>query len=227
MTTGHDHDGHDRLRELLGPYVLGGLSPHDRAEINAHLRDCADCRDELSTYAPLPALLALADPADGTGEARESGERPTDALPTALHSLDRARRHRRRLLTASGVALAACTAGVGLWLGTSLAEPATSTPVARSIPLTAPNSPRPTADADLAARPWGTELRLDATQLPAGQHTVLVVTGRDGTRETAATWSTPPGGTVKVTGATALPPDQVTDIEIIGPAGQVLAEAHS
>ena len=54
----HEEDRtHTRLRELLGPYVLGGLDADDRARLEAHLPTCAACRDELATYAGLPALL--------------------------------------------------------------------------------------------------------------------------------------------------------------------------
>ncbi|HET7480426.1 MAG TPA: anti-sigma factor [Rubrobacteraceae bacterium] len=37
---------HRRMRDLLGPYVLGGLDPEEELEITDHLSNCARCRDE-------------------------------------------------------------------------------------------------------------------------------------------------------------------------------------
>jgi anti-sigma factor RsiW len=44
---------------LLGAYVLGGLSPADEADVQAHLAQCAQCRAECEELACVPSWLDL------------------------------------------------------------------------------------------------------------------------------------------------------------------------
>lgn len=53
--------GHAHFEELVAGYVLGALSAEDRAELTAHLEVCDDCRADLVSLAPLPALLSRLD----------------------------------------------------------------------------------------------------------------------------------------------------------------------
>ena len=52
-----DTTGCQHVRQSLGIYVLGAIDPAERAEVDAHLTGCADCRQELAGLAGLPALL--------------------------------------------------------------------------------------------------------------------------------------------------------------------------
>ncbi len=54
---------HEALHELSGLYVLGALSLEDRALFDAHLRVCAECRQEVGSFAPVVQGLAQAVPA--------------------------------------------------------------------------------------------------------------------------------------------------------------------
>jgi predicted anti-sigma-YlaC factor YlaD len=49
--------GHVQL--LLGAYVLGGLSPADEADVQAHLAQCAQCQAEYEELACVPSWLDL------------------------------------------------------------------------------------------------------------------------------------------------------------------------
>jgi hypothetical protein len=51
---------HDRLAEDAAAYVLGALEPAERAEFEAHLADCADCRAEVARLSPTVAAMAEA-----------------------------------------------------------------------------------------------------------------------------------------------------------------------
>ena len=42
------NEGCRERRIALGAYVLGALEPAEGAEIEAHLADCAGCREELA-----------------------------------------------------------------------------------------------------------------------------------------------------------------------------------
>jgi anti-sigma factor RsiW len=48
---------HEELRLLLGGYLIGGLDDADQERVDAHLPDCAACRDESARLAPVAELL--------------------------------------------------------------------------------------------------------------------------------------------------------------------------
>jgi anti-sigma factor RsiW len=48
---------HDVVRMLLGGYLLGGLDEQDVHTVDAHLRTCAECREELDHLGVVPGLL--------------------------------------------------------------------------------------------------------------------------------------------------------------------------
>ena len=53
-----------QIRPELGVYVLGAISPADRARVSRHLASCPRCRDEVAGLAGLPALLGKVPLAD-------------------------------------------------------------------------------------------------------------------------------------------------------------------
>ncbi len=60
-TTRADTDP-ERMHELLGAFVLGGLEDEERHAFTAHLRTCADCQREAAQLSGIPGLLDLVDP---------------------------------------------------------------------------------------------------------------------------------------------------------------------
>jgi anti-sigma-K factor RskA len=51
---------HEELRELVAPAALGALEEPGRRELDAHLRSCAECREELRSLSDAAASLAFA-----------------------------------------------------------------------------------------------------------------------------------------------------------------------
>jgi anti-sigma-K factor RskA len=49
---------HDRVEQLLPWYVNATLSAEDRAMVDAHLAECAECRDELASERSLATAVA-------------------------------------------------------------------------------------------------------------------------------------------------------------------------
>jgi anti-sigma-K factor RskA len=49
---------HDTLREQVALYAIGALSAAERAQVDAHLRDCEECTAELRSYRRVNAALA-------------------------------------------------------------------------------------------------------------------------------------------------------------------------
>ena len=50
---------HDEIRESLGAYALDALSPEERATVEAHLRTCAECAEEVEELLLTGDRLAL------------------------------------------------------------------------------------------------------------------------------------------------------------------------
>lgn len=211
---------HDRVRDLLGPLVLGGLEAAERAEITSHLATCRTCRDELADYAGLPALLRLAGPA--VGGARE----PQDAgLERALDTLRAQRWHRRRRAV-----LGAAAAAVAIGLGTATAVVATrpaADPASTSggVRLVAEAGSDSRGETRLTAKPWGTSVDLDLSGLPRDERFIVWVDSTDGPGEQAATWASTPTGVARVTGASALDPTEVTAVRVTTAEGAPLLSA--
>jgi anti-sigma factor RsiW len=177
VTTTGDHE---RLREDLAGYVLGGLTPAEQHAVEAHLAECESCRTELGELDPVPVLLDLAAAAPATLSPAEAvvvavpPDAPIGLVPAeaqAEPALPAARRHRasrtRTLVASAGVALAmvaAFTVGVVVAAPT---EPAYGAPIALQ-PVGGSH-----AGGSAAVRPadHGTEVRLVLHDLPAATGT--------------------------------------------------------
>jgi hypothetical protein len=64
-----------QIRPELGVYVLGAITPADRARVSRHLASCPGCREEVAGLARLPALLRKVPAATVM---QLSGDRPDD-----------------------------------------------------------------------------------------------------------------------------------------------------
>ncbi len=53
---------HDELREQAELYVLGALTPEDRAAFEAHVTSCSDCASIVKSFSPVTDALAHATP---------------------------------------------------------------------------------------------------------------------------------------------------------------------
>jgi Putative zinc-finger len=198
-------------RLSLGVYVLGAIDPAERAQVDAHLAGCRDCRDEL---AGLPALLsrvgaeeafALAEgdgPPAGVatvvgGRSADADEQPPRELLATVIDLTSARRRRRRVREALiGVAAALIiAAGVvgGLRLGSSPA-PASEASAQFPGPASGPwhtetgQSQGMTATVQYREMGWGSQLAASVTGIPIGTPCKLYVIGSGGARTLAGSW---------------------------------------
>ncbi|MBA2558913.1 MAG: zf-HC2 domain-containing protein [Propionibacteriales bacterium] len=213
---------HDRLRDLLGPYVLGGLDAADRARIDTHLATCPSCRDELAAYAGLPALLRLAD-----GPASSAAQDPDDdALSRTLDTVRHDRRRHRHLAVLGSAAAAVVVLGLGATT-TVLVAQKTDNPQSSptGISLVAASGIDSRGQTSLTAKPWGTSVDLDLSGLPSGQRFVVWVVSTDGARQQAATWASTPDGLAHVTGASALNRADVTAVRVTTTQGMLLLSA--
>jgi predicted anti-sigma-YlaC factor YlaD len=233
---------HDELRRLLGGYLLGGLGEADTDRLDAHLRDCDECRAELDQLAAVPEMLRSRQ--DAPPAAVPAGSRPSPARIEGLLARMRAERTRdrrrstgRRLAAVAAVVLVVA-AGVGVIVTRDqkqdrppIAGP--SQPVA-----TAPSQPAVTAvfeaadgstlagRAVLTGKTWGVSVDLTVSELPGRGPFVCRVSNADGAMEQAAIWGPTPSGNAKVTGASSIQLRNVSVVAVADHKGRVLGTAH-
>jgi hypothetical protein len=208
--------------QLLGAYLLGGLDAVDLKSFEDHLRECAQCREELGRLEKVPALLDAVPVPDAvalTVVPSAAVAAPTAAAPVALLAelAHRRRKARRRWAALAGAVAAACLA-VGLAVGPLLSR-----------------APQPDAtysvqsggglqfSIDLARKTWGTELAVNGSSLPADGTLSLWVRDRAGGEDRACAWTATPSGRVKVTGATPIQLASISSVELRDGTQQTVA----
>lgn len=224
----------DDTHVLLGAYVLGGLSDDDHRVFTEHLRTCPSCQHELGQVSGLTHLLDLARPTGGPHVMPDDSEPDEAAAPdragagvtSLLAEVSRRRRRRRWRVGAIGVAAAVGTFVLGGLLGPSLF--ATTPPTAHVVATAESGSgvTRARVEVALVTRGWGTQLDLDCSDLPTGNGPLLLwVTDTAGRSTTVASWRATPTGYARVTGATALSPDEIRSLQVKTSTGTTIVSA--
>lgn len=199
----------DHPHELLGAYLLGGLAAAERAEFESHLDGCAGCAAELGRLAGLTTLLDAVEPADALALTFPPAAVPAGSPAQLLAELGRRRRRSRVRAGGLAAALAAACLALGVYLQPVLVpapRPDESYSVADSTGLS--------VDLGLVHKAWGTELTLQAAQLPHEGALSLWVTDRAGHTERVCSWGATPAGRAKITTATALPVPQIASVAV-------------
>ena len=210
MRCDHEHDD--------GAYVLGALSPAERAAYERHLATCSFCREAVADIAVLPGLLGRLDPTDlerlfqsDSAPPRPTGNRTPD-LVTAAQRTRRRERKKTRVRVLSTAAAAACVAlvlGVGLVFTLGDRSGATTPPPGGPTVAMHPISPEipVSAKINLTGTPGGTKIDLvcfyndkDADMKP---YTVrLMAYGPDEEQEQLGSWVASPGKEFSMAGVT-------------------------
>lgn len=233
---------HDELRQLLGAYVLGGLSTADRLAVDRHVSSCDECRDELAAFSVLPSLLRAAGPripstdalpgggedgrfpaTSGMGAGQETeGPSPT-SLPLLIAKVRRERR-RRRVRAGFGVAAAVAAAMTlgAVFARSSGPDAGTANTYLGLRPVAATSA---SGRVGLLPRHWGTELVLDLSSLPKGTTFQLWAVGPDGQRQQVGVWSSTPSGQAVLRAASSLPIAQIRAVEVAADGTTLLRAA--
>jgi anti-sigma factor RsiW len=229
---------HDELRRLLGGYLLGGLDEADVERLDAHLRDCDACREELDELAPVPELLKRLPEAqraagDGAQPPVSLAARPTAENIEGLLRKMRAERSREsrtarvRWLAAAAVVVVAAAIGFGVVRGSRDQSPPEALPSPQLV--TAQFEPSEgsgmSGQATLTPKTWGVSVSLDVTRLKGEGPFLCQVKDYHGGVQQAAAWGPTPTGNAKVIGASSIQLRNVIAIMVADQAGHVLGEA--
>ncbi len=199
-------------------YALGALSASDRAQYEAHLAECAQCRAAVAELAPTVGLLSRLNAEDVASDRDDAGIAPAGAK---LIDIARARRRtrRRRTWTAIGVA-AAIAIAVPVGVVTFAPRPAVSAAMEQVVPVPVD------AEVDLTTVAWGTRIDMacdyGADAPDEGWTYVLAVVGIDGAENDLSTWRVEPGRTARLSAGTALAISDIRAVEIRTESGEVL-----
>lgn len=222
MTCRHAH--------LDAAYVLGALSPSERAQFHDHLPGCRPCADAVRDLAGLPGLLARI-PADSVPGALEP---PPESLLPRLAVEARRHRRRRRVLAGAAAAAAVVSAGAGSYaLGHARSSAPPPVPAAGVVREMTPvgSDAHVEADVTLTSVPWGTRLDLsclDRDQPGEGpEEYTLVVETRDGAVQQVASWRALPGATARLAAATASTTADIAVVEVRTAEGETLLRASA
>jgi hypothetical protein len=212
----------------VGAFVLDALEPEECEALRLHIADCAICQDEVVSLAWIPAVLrnVTFEGVEGIDESTEStlqGKPSPVMLERLLASMDDDRRSRRLSRPAAflvGVA-AAITIGGAVAIGNGAFNGTHHPPVVSAVRAVDPGT-QVNAAVTMTGQSWGTELHLTLSWVAPGQQCSLVAHARDGRSDVAATWTATYQGTADVPGTTAIPADQLSELDVVASDGRQL-----
>jgi len=195
------------MDDYLGAYVLDALEPDEAQAVHTHLIDCPDCSAEVGSLTGTASVLALLTPGDV--EQFYDGP-PAEARPP---------RPRHRAAWALVAAVLVAAAGLG---GAGAFSGGGSGPTLPGVVRVVDPRTHVQAAVSMVAHPWGTQLHLDLSGARPGEWCALVARSRDGRSDTAASWTADRTGWAGVDGATAIPADRLSELDVVTRAGAVL-----
>ncbi|MCJ1706937.1 zf-HC2 domain-containing protein [Microbacterium sp. VKM Ac-2923] len=212
---------HERLSASDGAYVLGALNAADRAEFEAHLVECAECRAAVTELAPTAGLLSRLSAERARTVGAESGSAALPAPDPALREriVQAARRRRARRVTAW--TLAASVALIAVAVPSVIAVAGAAQPAGAVYALDDIGGAPLEASVKLTSVPWGTRIDLvcqytgqvlDAP--PGGWPYALAITDGTGSTSVLSTWRAGPGSTTELSAGTDLSTADIDAVEI-------------
>jgi hypothetical protein len=199
-----------------GAYVLGALSPAERAAFERHLPGCLSCRESMASLAVLPGLLGRLDAA----AALPAVPAPASLLRRTLAQVRVRRRAQRRrrvwYAVASGLAAVMLATGVGVVVHLVEAGDTTSTPLVAMDPI-ADHLPV-SAEVALLATDGGTKIdmtcRYDVGSEGKWVIRLMVFPRWGGPGEQVGTWTATSGQRLTLSAMTHLTPAEIDRLEI-------------
>jgi len=204
-----------------GAYVLGALTPAERAAFEHHLPECRGCREAVAALAVLPGLLGRLDPS--TAATIDSNGVPISAPPSLLPrvlaaaSLQRTReRHIRRWRVTAASLVAACLVVV-VGFGVHMVD---QRPDTRLVAMQ-PALPKLPVSAEIGLMPTtgGTKIEMVCRYergYPGTWVVRLMVIPESGNPEQVGTWTAVGGQEITFSAITHFSPDAIARLELWG-----------
>ncbi|MEV4351800.1 zf-HC2 domain-containing protein [Actinoplanes sp. NPDC049596] len=231
MRCEHEHDD--------GAYVLGALSPAERAAYEQHLATCSFCREAVADLSAMPDLLARLDAKEFaklldptlSGGSSHPGASLRDWATSEWATLAPSAKRRKKGLPVRVVSTAAALVlvaliGVGVFLLTrGNAAPATPPP-GPAVAMTAVVGGSPVkATLRLTSTPGGTKVDMTCnySATAAKPYTFrLIAYGPDEQQEQLGSWQAEPGAQFTMPAATHFGPGSLSRLELVQYDGKAL-----
>lgn len=244
MRCDHEHDD--------GAYVLGALSPAERAAYERHLATCSFCREAVADIAVLPGLLGRLDPADFAKllDPTLFDERPPPIrTPERVRPVQPKRRRERKnvrvrvLSTSLAAVVVALVVGAAVlfWVGGGSATSGSSRANAdASLSSASVSADGPTLAMSPVSGDIPISARISLTPLAGGTKVALVCSydrtgagrqsytiwlkafGPDAETDTMGSWVASPGKDFAMTGVTHFGGAGLSRLALVGSDGKTL-----
>lgn len=195
------------MDDYLGAYLLHALEQDEHESMRAHLAECERCRAEADVLADAVGSLALL----GTDDV-------LDALALG-QSVTPASRGRKRRVLAAGLVAAGVTAAVA---GTLLSEAPWAAAPAAEVVHASDRATHVMATLTVARLARATALHLSLRGVYTAGACTLIVHGRDGRIERAATWRPGAHGRADVDATTGIAIGDLGEFDVVTSSGKQL-----
>jgi hypothetical protein len=220
----HEHDD--------GAYVLGALSPAERAAYERHLATCSFCREAVADISTLPDLLSRLDAKEFAKllDPSLTADHPGASLrDMANPSAGRGKRRRNfgvRVMSSIAAVILVGLIGIGVLAWTRDTPGTGAAPAGPAIAMTRVDAASPVAATlRLASNAGGTRAELSCTYSKSAKSTAtfrLIAYGRDNEQEQIGSWDALPGGEFPMQGITHFGLGNFSRLELVRSDGTVM-----
>jgi hypothetical protein len=236
------------LRIALGAYVLGALDPVENDQVQRHLLECVDCRNEYRDLAAMPGLLATTTETEMASGPMPPGaellERLLEGAAQRQPPPDRSRRlarrpHRkrrgrvpsrghvasggtRRKMLTYGLATAGLVVAAFIG-GLKVTGGSGGTPGMASI-KSVDHATHVWGVVSYAPAAWGTTINLEMHNVPVGDDCSLVAVDKAGDSAVASTWYAPGAKVATIPGGVSMSASSIAKFEVMDKQGKMLLQ---
>ncbi|GAB2613585.1 anti-sigma factor [Paractinoplanes abujensis] len=224
-----------------GAYVLGALSPAERAAYEGHLATCSFCREAVADISALPDLLSrldakefakLLDPSLTSGDGhpgaafRDWATSEWQTLAPDAKRRKKGKAFRVRVLSTAAAAVLVALIGVGVFAWTRDNAAPAAPPAGPAVAMTAMQRSSPvSASVRLTSTPGGTRVELVCSYSAEAKKPAtfrMIAYGPGGQDDQIGSWKATPGAQFEMNSVTQFGGDSLSRLELVQHDGKVL-----